>query len=153
LPYRRERGVSRPVDAPPGLRFGRGRLGQPVAVGVDKQGQAAGDLQLAKDGGEVIAQGVPADMPPLGDLFAGGRGIPGVRGSTDYRDTAQMASAIGTISMEWKAPPAFANEYINDTQNYRDNASGGVRGCIISQIAHHHAKEEKYGPKGGDGDL
>ena len=70
-----------------------------------------------------------------------------------YCDTAQVTSAVGVISAEWKAPPALANEYINDTPNYRNTASGGVRGCIISQIAHHHAKEDKYGPKGGDGDL
>jgi hypothetical protein len=122
----------------------------PITVTFDGQ-PVTSDLVINEppDGVNAVVN-FSVDIPAPGDYVVV---VTGERGNTDYCDTAQVASAVGTISAEWKAPPALANEYINDTPNYRNTASGGVRGCIISQIAHHHAKEDKYGPKGGDGDL
>ena len=51
------------------------------------------------------------------------------------------------IAVEYPAPPAIANAYINQT--YGGRASARVRGCVINQIATYHAQFERYGPKGG----
>lgn len=50
------------------------------------------------------------------------------------------------ISVEYPAPPAVANKYIN---TYYRTLKSGVRGCIISAIAELHAHDSAYGPKGG----
>ncbi|MDT4840645.1 hypothetical protein FQZ97_744730 [compost metagenome] len=52
------------------------------------------------------------------------------------------------LAVEYPAPPAVANAYINGTPDYK-SASGKKRGCVISKIAENHAKDSKYGPKGG----
>ncbi|MDA8484384.1 hypothetical protein NNO07_15015 [Pseudomonas resinovorans] len=52
------------------------------------------------------------------------------------------------LAVEFPAPPAVANAYINGTPDYK-SASGKKRGCVISKIAENHAKDSKYGPKGG----
>lgn len=52
------------------------------------------------------------------------------------------------LDVEHPAPPAVANAYINETPAYK-SASGKKRGCVISKIAENHAKESKYGNKGG----
>lgn len=57
------------------------------------------------------------------------------------------------LSVEYPAPPAVANAYINSTPHYK-SAPGKKRGCIISKIAEKHAKMSDdlffgYGPKGG----
>jgi hypothetical protein len=57
---------------------------------------------------------------------------------------------MSSVEVEFKAPPAIANEYINDF--YRHLAPKN-RGCVVSKIAQNHAKEVKYGPKGGDAEL
>ncbi|WP_375055752.1 hypothetical protein [Zobellella sp. DQSA1] len=70
-------------------------------------------------------------------------------GPNDVCETAYL-SVVEFLSVEFKAPPAIANEYIN--AHYSD-LSGKRRGCVISKIASHHAKESKYGAKGGDAEL
>lgn len=56
------------------------------------------------------------------------------------------------VAVEYPAPPAIANGYINSTYK---GINAKKRGCIISQIANNHAHDSKYGPKGGpyDNDL
>jgi hypothetical protein len=51
------------------------------------------------------------------------------------------------VAVEYPAPPAIANAYINQT--YGGRGSARVRGCVINQIAALHAQYERYGPKGG----
>lgn len=53
---------------------------------------------------------------------------------------------ISQISAEYPAPPAVANAYINANLK---SGSAKVRGCVISKIADNHAKDSKYGSKGG----
>jgi hypothetical protein len=50
------------------------------------------------------------------------------------------------VAVEYPAPPATANAYINSTYK---GISAKKRGCVISQIANNHAQDSKYGPKGG----
>jgi hypothetical protein len=50
------------------------------------------------------------------------------------------------VDVEYPAPPAVSNEYIN-ANGYK--LTGSRRGCVISKIADNHAKLSKYGPKGG----
>lgn len=76
--------------------------------------------------------------------------ITGTRGGTDYCD-AESIDAFMSVAVEWKAPPALANGIINSDATLKAYAAR-VRGCVIRQIAENHAKDEKYGPKGGDGD-
>ena len=56
------------------------------------------------------------------------------------------------VAIEYPAPPAIANGYINSVYK---KLSATKRGCVISQIANNHAHDSKYGPKGGpyDSDL
>lgn len=57
---------------------------------------------------------------------------------------------VQLIVAEYPAPPAVANAYINSLPSAsRKQFISGVRGCVISAIAEAHAKDEKYGPKGG----
>ena len=65
----------------------------------------------------------------------------GVQG--DVSETVTFA----LIAVEYPAPPAIANAFINAT--YGPKAGAKTRGCVINQIAEHHAKFERYGPKGG----
>lgn len=63
-----------------------------------------------------------------------------------------------TLAVEYPAPPAQANAYINANE-YLKSLPGKQRGCVISMVADKHAKLagslEGYGPKGGpyDGDM
>ena len=50
-----------------------------------------------------------------------------------------------TLNVEYPAPPAVANAYLNANNPPKSK----VRGCIISAIAELHAKDSAYGPKGG----
>ena len=50
------------------------------------------------------------------------------------------------VAVEYPAPPAIANAYINSTYK---GISAKKRGCVISLIANNHAHDSKYGPKGG----
>lgn len=52
---------------------------------------------------------------------------------------------VSQLTAEYPAPPAVANAYINANLK----GTGKVRGCVISQIAENHAKDSRYGPKGG----
>lgn len=54
-----------------------------------------------------------------------------------------------TVSIEWPAPPAVANGYINSDSTVRAMVTARQRGCIISKIAEQHAQFSAYGPKGG----
>jgi hypothetical protein len=59
---------------------------------------------------------------------------------------AEEEVIISQLNAEHPAPPAVANAYIN--ANLKSGAAK-VRGCVISKIAENHAKDSKYGPKGG----
>jgi hypothetical protein len=50
------------------------------------------------------------------------------------------------VAVEYPAPPAIANAYIN--QLYGGRGAARVRGCVINQIAANHVAG-RYGPKGG----
>jgi hypothetical protein len=54
------------------------------------------------------------------------------------------------INVEYPAPPSVANAYIKSKYS---KLSSGIKGCIISEIANNHAKDSKYGPKGGPYDT
>lgn len=57
-----------------------------------------------------------------------------------------------TLAVEYPAPPAVANAYINSNDHLRA-LPGRQRGCVISGVAEKHAKLagtiDGYGPKGG----
>ena len=59
-------------------------------------------------------------------------------------DTEDVTFSL--VAVEYPAPPAIANAYINATYK---NANPKKRGCVISQIANNHAQYSRYGPKGG----
>jgi hypothetical protein len=64
--------------------------------------------------------------------------------------TDEADVSVLLLNVEYPAPPAVANAYINSLAlALRKLFVSGVRGCVISQIAENHAKVEKYGPKGG----
>ena len=65
----------------------------------------------------------------------------GVEG--DVTETVTFA----LVAVEYPAPPAIANAFINQT--YGGRGAAKVRGCVINQIATYHAQFERYGPKGG----
>ncbi len=56
--------------------------------------------------------------------------------------------ALSLVAVEYPAPPAVANAFMNTTYT-KAQLSSKKRGCIVSAIAGNHAKEEKYGAKGG----
>ena len=60
----------------------------------------------------------------------------------------EEAVAFQLLAVEYPAPPAVANAYINATPALK-SLSGKKRGCVISQIANEHGQNETYGPKGG----
>lgn len=60
------------------------------------------------------------------------------RGQVELED---VEVTVVLVSAEYPAPPAIANAYINQT--YRSVAPKR-RGCVISQIAEYHAKEQRY---------
>jgi hypothetical protein len=54
------------------------------------------------------------------------------------------------VSVEERAPPAVANAYLNSFGGaIKRQLTGGVRGCIIKEIAYEHAHNSKYGDRGG----
>jgi hypothetical protein len=62
----------------------------------------------------------------------------------------QVAFDLQTIAIEYPAPPAIANAYINSLGAAIKKAfTAGARGCVISDIAQNHGQLEKYGPKPG----
>lgn len=71
-------------------------------------------------------------------------------GPNDVCETADFVVLMELVGVEFKAPPAIANEFINNDPWYSVLAPKR-RGCVISKIAQNHAKISKYGPKGGDG--
>jgi hypothetical protein len=87
-----------------------------------------------------------ASVPGPGDYTLS---VVGKRGATDYCDEEEV-SAIQLVAVEFKAPPALANEYINA---HYSRLNGKRRGCVVSAIAQNHAKLSLYGPKGGDAAL
>lgn len=63
-------------------------------------------------------------------------------------DEATEHVQLQPVSVEYPAPPAVANAFLNATYT-KQQLSAKRRGCIVSQIAENHAKDSKYGPKGG----
>ena len=73
-------------------------------------------------------------------------------GNTEATDIEENIEFF-MLAVEYPAPPAVANAYINSMPLYKA-ASGKKRGCIISKVAEKHAKWSDdefygYGPKGG----
>lgn len=64
-------------------------------------------------------------------------------GEGEVEDVTYALTAV-----EFPAPPAVANNYLN-TAYTKSQLSSKKRGCIISQIAARHAQDSYYGPKGG----
>jgi hypothetical protein len=69
---------------------------------------------------------------------------------TTWCDDEAVEVSLQLVAVEFKAPPALANEYINSLDG---RLNGKRRGCVISQIAHNHAQLSLYGPKGGDASI
>jgi hypothetical protein len=90
---------------------------------------------------------VPWSVPGPGTYTVGVRIRHNGSEGTDEEDVT-----FALVAVEYPAPPAIANGYINSTYK---KISATKRGCIISQVANNHAHESKYGPKGGpyDNDL
>lgn len=65
-------------------------------------------------------------------------------------DTEDADIQMTLINIEYPAPPSVANAYIKAKYN---KLTSGAKGCIISQVANNHAKDSKYGPKGGPYDT
>jgi hypothetical protein len=70
------------------------------------------------------------------------------------RTTGELNDAVNVLllAVEFPAPPAVANEYIN-TSGLKSLLNAKQRGCVISWIAQKHAQESAYGPKGGPYDV
>ena len=90
---------------------------------------------------------VPWSVPGPGTYSVGVRIRHGGAEGVDEEDVS-----FTLVAVEYPAPPATANAYINSTYK---GISAKKRGCVISQIANNHAHDSKYGPKGGpyDNDL
>lgn len=69
-------------------------------------------------------------------------------GNDDGTDTVSVEYILQTVSVEYPAPPAIANAYINANPDLK-KLQAKRRGCIISQIAQKHGQLEYYGPKPG----
>ena len=67
------------------------------------------------------------------------------KNTNDLGDDSETVT-FALLSVEYPAPPAIANAYIN--LNYK-KIKPTARGCVISAIAQNHAHDSKYGPKGG----
>jgi len=52
------------------------------------------------------------------------------------------------LSVEYPAPPAIANAFINANPTLKKSAST-IRGCVVSQIAHLQSQTQKYNPSPG----
>lgn len=63
-------------------------------------------------------------------------------------DMIDVTIELALMTMEYPAPPAIANQYINADPTLKA-AAPKKRGCVIAKIADQHAKYEAYGPKGG----
>jgi hypothetical protein len=65
-------------------------------------------------------------------------------------DAIEVIFDLQTVSIEYPAPPAIANAYINSlSSTIKKQFTAGVRGCVISDIAQNHGQLEAYGPKPG----
>lgn len=72
-----------------------------------------------------------------------------VKHRSDSDEDSETIS-VALLNVEYPAPPAVANAYINSQPSaIRKLFSSKVRGCVISMIAENHAKDSRYGPKGG----
>jgi hypothetical protein len=60
----------------------------------------------------------------------------------------QETILVAQATVEYPAPPAVANAYINGDP-YLRALSGKKRGCVIAKVAEQHAQFSAYGPKGG----
>jgi hypothetical protein len=83
----------------------------------------------------------PTELPAFFSLE-----VKGNTANTDYECEQNFKVDIEMVQVEYKAPPAIANEYIKANLGRLTNSQ---RGCVISYIAEQHAKFSAYGPKGG----
>ena len=67
--------------------------------------------------------------------------------STGDTGTDSETVNVQVVSLEYPAPPAIANEYINTTDLKK--AAPKIRGCVLNVIAHNHGQDHKYGPAPG----
>ena len=75
-------------------------------------------------------------------------------GGESDSDTIEVIFDLQTVAVEYPAPPAIANAYINSLPAaQRKLFTAGIRGCVISQIAENHGKYETYGAKPGPYDT
>jgi hypothetical protein len=65
----------------------------------------------------------------------------------DGIDTQEATFAL-LLGVEYPAPPAIANAFINANPSLK-KASPTVRGCVVSQIAQLHGQFQKYNPAPG----
>lgn len=63
-------------------------------------------------------------------------------------DTIVVEYLLQLVSVEYIAPPAIANAYINANPTLK-KLQAKRRGCIISKIATMHGQDEAFGPKPG----
>lgn len=73
----------------------------------------------------------------------------------DGSDVESFTTVLQDV--EYPAPPAEANKYMNKNKTLFGSLTAGCRGEIISRVAEKHAKLagtlEGYGPKGGPYDI
>jgi hypothetical protein len=55
---------------------------------------------------------------------------------------------VNLLSVEYPAPPAIANQYINEVSALK-SAAPKIRGCVLNEIAREHGQNQKYGPAPG----
>jgi hypothetical protein len=82
-------------------------------------------------------------VPAPGDysLFISAR-----HGNEDGSVTEEVEFVM--VAVEWPAPPAVANAYINSEPEFK-KLHGKRRGCIISEIAKLHGQQETFGARPG----
>jgi hypothetical protein len=66
---------------------------------------------------------------------------------TEGSDT-QEATFVLLLGVEYPAPPAIANAFINSNPSLKKGAPA-VRGCVVNQIAQLHGQVQKYDPAPG----
>ena len=62
----------------------------------------------------------------------------------------EVEVTVVLVNAEYPAPPAIANAYINQTYK---SVAPKRRGCVISQIAEYHAKDQRYNAPPGPYDV
>lgn len=121
-------------------------IGGPIADPFTQTACNAGMPAVCSVSGDTATVTIPWNISAPGEYAIAASARHG--GCATCADADEEAvTVVALVSAEFPAPPAVANDYLK--QMYGKAIKSGVRGCIISQIANLHAKESKYGPKGG----